>query len=798
MPIKRQIKKFKPSVLSASFLALGFGLFAGALAASSTSTSGGVQNTLNSGLRIQALDTQWRETFAPPDLDWEERSTIVKRHEVRYASQLHQLAVSMVRQMPSRASLLLKEQMPDNIACQADIDRYVQGAEAHMAAMDLEALYELGLKTRSDLIQQLHQGYQKSGELALAMDHLIGKSSDQFDADFFALIAEVNALELHQMPEGQSRSRLIRENQSLQSLQEKTERLSDWHRSMAESAMAGSLSLRDQLSMILLAEANSVKSGRASSSIEQVIDRYSFGGDLFEHSGAVTRLVDFANLTLQHPLLSAIASNEKFSQNLHLLTSATDYASMVRALTIPALQQQQRGDAVNQALSLKNQEIASCAGQIEVIMAQVADFSRLLNQSVLEQDFLAAQDASMSSNRIARSNLINQISNVDSDLHRGVSKRELERIRVSMLNQKLKELWGNGYLQILLEGVSGIPMNWVEPKLFELLLHYKPSDYREIDTLRRRIDENPTSPQAVFYLDLIDQTVKGTMTEATRFGLTVSLAAYDLLIQDPAKVRLADALKAMRIGAGHQKVMYYAGQGFDALKNPELALASAYASIFEDPSRRTWVNARDAIATMTDNTDEYGLSWNAEEDMAIPLSSGERNTPRETVFWCMDRAYTRTALGRAPDAVSGLFMMYENPRHVVTKMTGYKTSNASSNPFTHIGRPVSAYPPEGQVLPLYYEGQMIRSIAFPVGGNDAESAAQIVSYEGMTPEQVDAEQERLMENLPEGAVMHVYAESMRPTTYSYTDLEGNVLYGFSFDGQAGYEWQRFTCRTDQR
>lgn len=796
MPKEQQTKKFKPSALSASLLALGFALAAGSPAAVASGSSSGIKNTLDSGLKIQALDTRWRESFAPLALDWSQRGIIARRHEVRYASQLHQLAVSMVRQMPSRASLLLKDQMPDNIACQIDIDRYVQGAEAHMAAMDLEALYDHGLKTRSDFIRKLHQGYQRSGELALAMDQLIGRSSDLFDAELFDLIDRVNALDLHHMPESQSRARLIRENQLLQALRERTATLNGWHLSLAESAMQGRLTLRDQLSMILLAEADSVKTGRASSSLDQVVDRYSFGGDLFEHSGALTRLVDFANLTLQHPLLGTIASHEKFSQNLHLLTSAADYSSMVRSLTIPALQR--GGDAVNQAISLENREIASCAGQIEVIMAQIADFSRLLDQSLLEQDFLAAQNTSMSSERAARRNLISQINSNSSQPNRRVSRREIEKIRVFMLNQKLNELRNNGYLQILLEGISGIPMNWVEPKLFEILLNYRPSDFREINTLRRNIEENPPSPQTAFYLDLIDQAVKDTMTEATRFGLTVSLAAYDLLIQDPAKVPLTDALSAMRSGAGHQKVMYYAGQGFDALGNAELALASAYASIFEDPAHKTWVNARDAITSMVDNTDEYGLSWNAEEDIALPLSSGERNTPRSAVFWCLDRANTKTALGGTPDAVSGLFMLYDNPRHLVTKMTGYKTSTANSNPFAHIGRPVSYHQNDDQIYPLYYEGQMIRAIAFPVGGNDAESAAQVVSYEGMTPEQIDAEQERLMENLPEGAVMHVYAESMRPTTYTYRDLEGNLRYGFRFDGEAGYEWQRFTCRTDQR
>lgn len=60
-------------------------------------------NNLDAGFQFQALKSDWKSVATIPNYDWEQRKEIVKRYNIRFATQLNELVKSAIKQMPSKA-----------------------------------------------------------------------------------------------------------------------------------------------------------------------------------------------------------------------------------------------------------------------------------------------------------------------------------------------------------------------------------------------------------------------------------------------------------------------------------------------------------------------------------------------------------------------------------------------------------------------------------------------------------------------------------------------------------------------
>lgn len=169
-------------------------------------------NNLDAGFQFQALNPDWKSVATIPNHNWVQRKEIVKRYNIRLATQLNELVKSATKQMPSRSSALVSGSnltSPAELACQSQIDSYVQGAENHLDKMDEYGLFTFTMDRVKESIDQAREGYKRSGELALAENLFISQPSDQFNGQLFSLIDTVNALSLHEKPESQMKAREI-------------------------------------------------------------------------------------------------------------------------------------------------------------------------------------------------------------------------------------------------------------------------------------------------------------------------------------------------------------------------------------------------------------------------------------------------------------------------------------------------------------------------------------------------------------------------------------------------------------
>lgn len=66
-------------------------------------------NNLDAGFQFQALKSDWKSVATIPNYNWEQRKEIVKRYNIRFATQLNELVKSGIKQMPSRSSALVSD-----------------------------------------------------------------------------------------------------------------------------------------------------------------------------------------------------------------------------------------------------------------------------------------------------------------------------------------------------------------------------------------------------------------------------------------------------------------------------------------------------------------------------------------------------------------------------------------------------------------------------------------------------------------------------------------------------------------
>lgn len=789
----------------------------------------------DSGFQFQKLyPNTWKATSTIPSYDWNDRRNIVMRYNIRYASQLNELLLSAIQQMPTRASALLTSNLasPDELNCQSEIDAYAMGAEEQIELLDANGLFDHTMDKVNWSIDQAREGYRRSGELDLIEQSFLNQPSDLYHNDFFVLIDYVNNLEVHTQPESQMKAKEIRENAVIQQLKEIYEsgRITGWHSTLALEAMSGSLSSQNKYDMTMLAiQANPEK---------PITELYSFTVPTINSSQTYSKnIINYANLLGRDDILYFASSNDEDSElkkNLSVFSSAGDYTYMARSITAPLLNNPANQDLLIKEELENNRLIENCINRLDIVIGQTIGFVNTFAKQELNKAVLNSRQGFSSDD--AFKDLLSEISKEDHSIFYN-SKKNIEAIKTAHLSETMEAMRKNGGWQIFFEGLSGIPMHWVDQKLFNLLLNYYPGQFREIDKLKIAIEENASTPQTDFYLQLIDLAVSQRMSSTTKFSLAISLAAYDFLsvldlqsaeydsvtldveagiwrssngdvIDKPKNTDQYDlkidnsggkkiirgtaravggdnmdsAVKAVRAGDGNEHIVMYSGVGFDLFNNTILALAASYSSIFLDPDTGMWESARNGIISMPDNLDEYAFTWDNDKKIGLPRSSAERHGPRESTFWCLGRAHEKMELSGPPDSNSGIFALYGNVRHQITRIKEEMVPETKiGNGYVHIGRlynDFSYWDEErdgSKPNPIYYEGQLVRAIGLPTTN----------------------------EALADKELMNIYVETMNPTVYAYEipveeeDMNSPPLigYGYAFDGESGYQWYKYTCKT---